>query len=357
MVRIGETNESSVGVLPGDIVLDRIYVHGHPTLSLKRCVALNGVSTAVIDSYLSECHAIGQDSQAIGGWAGPGPFKIVNNYLEGAGENILFGGAPMRFGVGPADIEIRGNYLYKPLSWKASNTWVVKNLFELKNAQRVLFENNVLENNWAGGQTGYAILLQSLNDGAGATTVPATVRDVTIRYNRVAVSTAGMNVLAGVRYAGDGPFLPASRILVEHNSFEEIARADVPGTGRLMQIMGGLSDFMIRHNTMIFARQTGAAIMLDSPWGDRVHILDNVFSGGDYGLFGSGVGEGTKALNAILTNWVVTANIFSGRPASAYPSGNFFPSSIPASPPIGTDGTPIGVNTLVLQQRLAGVVP
>ena len=37
----------------------------------------------------SDIKAVGQDSQAIAGWNGPGPFIIDNNYLEGAGENIL----------------------------------------------------------------------------------------------------------------------------------------------------------------------------------------------------------------------------------------------------------------------------
>ena len=51
---------------------------------------------AVIDSYLSEAHVVGFDSQAICGVNGPGPFKIVNNYLEGSGENVMFGGADPR---------------------------------------------------------------------------------------------------------------------------------------------------------------------------------------------------------------------------------------------------------------------
>ena len=36
---------------------------------------------------------VGFDSQAINGWTGPGPLLIENNYLEGAGENVIFGGA------------------------------------------------------------------------------------------------------------------------------------------------------------------------------------------------------------------------------------------------------------------------
>ena len=43
------------------------------------------------------------------------------------------------------------------------DSWLVKNLFELKNARNVLVERNVFENNWANGQAGYAILFTPRN--------------------------------------------------------------------------------------------------------------------------------------------------------------------------------------------------
>src|SRR5690606_10819717 len=106
------------------------YIHGTPTIQLIRCIQLNSASTAIIDSWISDCHAKGFDSQAIVGWNGPGPFKIVNNYLEGAGENVMFGGAtPAIAGLVPSDIEFRLNHVYKPVEWYHSQRWTVKNLF------------------------------------------------------------------------------------------------------------------------------------------------------------------------------------------------------------------------------------
>lgn len=73
----------------------------------------------MVDSHLSEAHVVGFDAQAICGVNGPGPFKIVNNYLEGSGENIMFGGAdPAIRDLVPSDIEFRGNHCFKPLSRK-----------------------------------------------------------------------------------------------------------------------------------------------------------------------------------------------------------------------------------------------
>src|SRR3989441_7333418 len=68
--------------------------------------------------------------------------------------------------LAPADIEIRGNHLFKPLTWLPGNpafagiSWAVKNNFEVKNAARVLIDGNVFENNWVGvfqPQDGFAV--------------------------------------------------------------------------------------------------------------------------------------------------------------------------------------------------------
>jgi hypothetical protein len=105
--------------VPHTIVLDRVYIQGDPLLGQKRGIALNSASTEIINSYIADIKAVGQDSQAIAGWNGPGPYTIVNNYLEAAGENILFGGGdPMIEGLVPQDIVIRGNHIARPVSWR-----------------------------------------------------------------------------------------------------------------------------------------------------------------------------------------------------------------------------------------------
>jgi hypothetical protein len=146
----GGPEQHSLEQVPHHLILDRVLVHGDPRRNCFRCVALNGAHCAIIDSHLAEGHAEGFDAQAVCGWNGPGPFKIVNNRLEGSGENVMFGGAdPSIPGLVPSDIEFRGNHCFKPLTWNidhpgyAGIPWTVKNLFELKNAQRVLIEGNL----------------------------------------------------------------------------------------------------------------------------------------------------------------------------------------------------------------------
>jgi hypothetical protein len=77
----------------------------------------------------------------------------------------LLGGAdPAIPNLVPSDIEIRRNHFAKPLSWRVGDPsyagihWAVKNLLELKNAQRVLIVGNVLDHNWYDAQDGFGIL-------------------------------------------------------------------------------------------------------------------------------------------------------------------------------------------------------
>ena len=104
--------------IPHHVIFDRCYLHGDSVQGARRAVAMNGAHVAVIDSYLSDFKEVNNDSQAIVGWSGPGPFKIANNYLEAAGENVMFGGRISWLeGLVPSDIEIRANDIVRPWSW------------------------------------------------------------------------------------------------------------------------------------------------------------------------------------------------------------------------------------------------
>src|SRR5205823_6351187 len=79
------------------VVLDRMYIHGTASDETRRGVALSGsTNIAVQDSYIADFHCSAMvgtctDSQAVSGGIGSlatGPIRIVNNFLEAAGENI-----------------------------------------------------------------------------------------------------------------------------------------------------------------------------------------------------------------------------------------------------------------------------
>ena len=119
IIRLGSGSEVNAANQAQYITLDRVYIHGDPKLGSKRGIALNSRDTTIINSYISDIKSVGQDSQAICGWNGPGPYHIENNYLEAAAENVMFGGAtPAIQNLVPTKITIRRNHFTKNLAWR-----------------------------------------------------------------------------------------------------------------------------------------------------------------------------------------------------------------------------------------------
>jgi hypothetical protein len=327
LVNIGHGNgsQNTIAKVPTQIVLDRVYIHGSPNVSLQRCVALNSAHTAIVNSTLSQCAANGFDSQAIGGWNGPGPFRIENNYLEGAGENIMFGGAdPSIANLVPSDITIRGNHITKPTSWAGKYT--IKNLLETKNARRVLIENNILESNWVDGQTGFAIVLKSANQGGSA---PWSVTsDIMFRYNILRKSAAGFSIAAN---PSAHTAVPASRIKIEHNLIYEVGSYHGTTNGRMVQLMQRLTDMQVVNNTLVHNAITGQFILIaDQGPATRLIIRDNISTwGGPWGAVMGLAPQGTQALAAYAPgSYSFDRNVVGGMPLGllgGYPSTSFYP--------------------------------
>ncbi len=320
------SDATSAAELPSDLIVDRCYIHGHQNANVRRGVALNSVRSAVVDSYIDEIHERGADAQAIGGWTGPGPYLIENNFLAAATENIMFGGArPGITDMVPEDIVIRANHLFKPLRWKAGdpsfdgNDWSIKNSFELKNARRVLIEGNVFENNWADSQTGFAILLTVRGEDGQAPW--SAVQDVTFQYNIIKNSDNGLNISA---YDDGGASEQTRRIRIAHNYWNRVG-------GRLFQILnapaGGTDGVSIEHNTSNLAGNQflNMGDTRNQPNTNLV-VRGNVGPAGQYGVFGGGVGSGTAALNA-YAEWTFEGNVLAGANVASYPSNNFYPAN------------------------------
>jgi len=368
--------QTSLSKVPQDFILDRLYVHGTTTANVVRCIVLNSGRTAVLNSWISDCHSKGWDSQSIEGWNGPGPYLIENNFLSGAGENVMFGGAdPGVYGLSPSDITIRGNHVWKDPTWKGK--WTVKNLFELKNARRVLIENNVFENNWADAQQGMAIVIKSSQDSCGTCTWQGTT-DVTFRYNIVRNSPRGFNVQA-VDCTGQACVdVHVQRVRAENNVFENIGTFNGTGTdGFLTLLTHDLTDVALIHNTFVGnLPTTGIGTVMDYGAGAarRLQIDDNIFAGhSDYAVFYSGMQVGIASLQAMAgSSWSYQRNVTGNvNPAyvSKFPVESWYPTlagigftsatdyRLSSSSPFkgrGSGGTDPGANIDELSRRTAG---
>lgn len=419
----GSAAQNTLTQVPHHLIIDRVYLHGDRLLGQKRGIGLNSAHTAIVNSYVADIKAIGQDTQAIATWNGPGPFRIENNYLEASTEVVLFGGDdPKIADLVPSDIIIRNNTLSRPVSWrdpivsaptgvrasvsaggtlpagtyayrvvaqrpagtanaksnasveatvtvpagsgvtvewdaipdattylvygrapgaptaywtvtstsfvdsgsagtagtpKKGTVWQVKNIFELKNAQRVQIDHNLMENNWSQAQNGFAVLFTPRNQYGACTW--CVVQNVVFEYNVVrnvggAINLLGQDYLRPTRQTND--------IIIRHNEFSNITKTW--GNGYFLNITDQPGKVVFDHNTIISKDGAGILMATGAPIAG-FEWTNNVARHNTYGIIGSGTATGNATLAAFFPGAVVSRNVFAGGNASKYPAGNEFP--------------------------------
>jgi hypothetical protein len=201
---------------------------------------------------------------------------------------------------------------------KSATYWNVKNLIELKNAQRVTIEGNIVEYAWQAAQTGFAFLLTPKNQ---ENTAPWTVvQDVTIRYNKVRHVNGCVNIL-GRDYQSSTGSQQAKRITIANNVFEDVG-GSWGSSGQFILMSRSPATITVDHNTVF---HTGHVVFVDNGTVSGFVYRNNMSRHNTYGIAGSGASFGSKAIAAYFPSGVVTKNVLAGGSASLYPSGNFFP--------------------------------
>ena len=412
------------------LVVDRVYAHGDQYKGMKRGIALNSQSTDVVNSYICDIKAVNADAQAINGYNGAGPFRIINNYVEGAGENILFGGSdPAISQLVPSNIEVRGNHFYKPLTWQndivarpgspivtststsgslASGThyfkvvalmytdtrtavsapstevsatassgksvtlswsavsgadryriyrgtsaghqsvyletssatttftytgaseksgapassgtkWTVKNIVELKNAQQVTVDGNIIENVWQAGQYGYAIVLTPRNQNGTASWVR--LRDITIT-NNIVRHASGVLQLSG--YDVNSPTQQTQGVTLRNNLFYDIDPGKWGGGAKVFLIGDQPANVVIDRNTIIHTN-TSVVYAYGANTITGFVYTNNISKHGTYGIMGEGGRPGQYSIDKYFPGSNITYNVLAGGSASSYPKPNAFP--------------------------------
>jgi hypothetical protein len=398
------------GAVSSKIIYDRIWFHGTAHDETVRGIQLGGGTyVAVIDSFFTDFHCVAitgacTDAQAINGGINThpmGPYKIVNNFLEASGENIMFGGGPAT--QTPADIEITHNHMFKPLTWMkgqpgfvggvSGHPFVVKNLFELKNAKRVLLDSNILENTWGGfTQVGFAIVL---TPKAGGTCTICQVTDVTIRYNRISHMAAGMMLGNGLSDNGAVP-LDGGRYSIHDVIFDDIDGTKFNGPNVFAQVSTGphcpvVHDVTINHITA-FPKTTSFLIgdvLSTNPKMKNFVVTNSIVNAGQNPVWSTGTGGSLNCavhnsplitFNACFNGYLFSHNALLASPGSyppsTWPAPNFFPTTesavefvaygsgttanyaLQSTSPYkgaGTDGKDLGANVLALNAAVAKV--
>ena len=285
-----------------------------------------------MDSYCDEIHWNAGDSQCLFGFNGTGPYLIQNNFIQAAGENIMFGGSdPAITNLVPSDITIVGNVIQKNTAWRGalrSHSIGARKSIELKNAQRVLLDGNVIQYTWNAGQD-EAMIWRSVNQGGTCTW--CVVQDVTATHNIIQHAPMGL-VLAPIQGpSSTNDALPTQRILVRNNVFADISSATWGLPGWVYQIsmdstLPTMHDIIIDHNTS-FSNVTTLNLG-NSGTVNNFQFTNNISDYGIYGIFGNDVGPGAAALTTYLTNYVYNANALlnssGSRLGGTWPSGTLW---------------------------------
>jgi hypothetical protein len=308
-----------------NIELDRILFVAPEAEGQRRCVLGNGTRITLRRSHIAGCWAQTlQDSQAFAAWDGAGPYTIVDNYLEAASENVMFGGAPSKSPDRiPSDIRIEGNHFSKRLEWKGKAR-AVKNLLEFKSAKRVIIRNNLFERNWTDAQGGTAILFTPRND-SGPWSV---VEDVTFERNIVRETEGLIGILGR---DSNGPSGQATRITIRQNL--------LISSGTFLTMGSEAGVITIDHNTIdqgynFTTMYLGAVWPLGSPEArlavyaaEALTITNNLAYHRQYGLW-SEAGIGMPGLQGITRQYRWANNVLAGETGwgQIYPPTTWQPS-------------------------------
>ena len=356
---------------------ERCYVHARTTQPCRRCFWIErGSDLQIWDSYVSEAKEAGSDAQALAS-RNFTRCHIENCELQGTGENILVDdqGSP---GVS-TDITIKRNHLFKPLTWRKllanrspnpswdGTLWTIKNHFEIKWGHRVLFEGNVCENNWAQGQDGTSLLINTGRVEGTKKIIDA--QDVLYQSN--IIKNAPYMLSWSDLNNGSSP---PTRIAFRNN-----LGLDIGGRAFFLNHRG--TDYWIEHNSVVPQQGANSETALGWPpsaalmiaWDyhgafPRFTFKHNVFGPAQYGIWVQGLPTTTATLDLVCPDrsWALNAEF--GVTGSPPADVSYYPTPAAAGVNTGTgrlnsrsplihasaDGTDLGVNFTQLDAAQMG---
>jgi hypothetical protein len=348
LVVMGDNTITSAANLPENITFEKCAWRAVSGGSVQRGLVMNTKNIVVRQSHFSNIQSRVAESQTMSSWNSPGPFTIEDNYIEAAAIGVLFGGSVSAIsGNIQSDITFRRNYVTRPIGlMSASPGWGIKNLFELKNAQRAEICGNIFENNWADGQSGFAIVFTVRANGDGAPWT--TIADVRFEHNIVRHTGGAFNILGldnqTVGCTGVCASTVMDDLVIHNNLIYDLDRQtyDPAGgavaAGTMFQIGTAPRNVHITNNTF----GSGVSYNIMSLSGDPIpgfkfqsNIVRKVITPLEsYGVFGDGVGEGNAALSTYAPNvggypnTIFADNVLAGATATQYNNWptNVFPS-------------------------------
>jgi hypothetical protein len=319
LIDLGSDGYKKLDEFPHHFEFDRVYVHVDALNKARRGFALNNSDTVIKNSYIAGFAGEQDETQAIASWNGVGRFKIINNYLEAGGENVLFGGGdPSIKDLVPTDIELRNNLITKPEAWRRRAT--MKYTLEIKNARKVQIVGNIIENCFDCIAVGLTVRNQN------GTAPWSTIEDVEIRDNIIRRASAAINLLGT-----DDNFKSQrmKRVQVVNNlitDIDSVKWGNNSGGGYFVQL-AGTEDVEIAHNTVF---NDGNMITAHGEPNARFVFRYNILPHNDYGLFGNEGGVSLSMIGKHLPGSTIINNVIINNRGVAADSMLIPPRNFPA---------------------------
>lgn len=347
IVRICDNTATSASTICDNFTFDRCaFRTASSSHFAHRGLQFHGKNIDVTRSHFSGIRSSGNESHALSTWNSPGPILIERNYISAGSIGMLVGGAvPGISGLVNSDITVRMNYFTRDVAWQSITGYAIKNIFELKNAQRVSVCGNTFEHNWPDGQSGFAIVLTVRANGDGAP--QSTIKDVIFERNIVRNIGAVFNILGTDNQTagctGTCASTPMDNVKIRNNLIYGIDRqtwdspADVAAVGTMFQIGTAPRNLQITYNTITGVSSGNIMSLSGDPMPGfkfQYNITQKVITPLEsYGVFGDTVGEGNAALATYASNvggyanTVFQDNVLAGATSASYNNwtGNLFP--------------------------------
>jgi hypothetical protein len=217
-------------------------------------------------------------------------------------------------------------------SWTTStpvggDSWVIKNLFELKACVNAQIDSNIFENHWPGGDQGYAIWFKTVDQDGTAPFLQT--KNIVLEKNIIR-HCCGFLELHGIEAENGGRPGPLTNVTVRNNLVYDSGTDPWRQSSQVFAIVAteGVVNATIDHNTIVHVTTgtAGGALQLD----DTVALLsgfvftNNLTRGETYGIICSG-GQGSAGLAAAAPGYSFLKNALSNVSSGSYPANNFYP--------------------------------
>jgi hypothetical protein len=349
IVRICDGTANNAATICDNFTFDRCAFRTAASSFAHRGLQFHGKNIDITRSHFSGIRSAGNESHALSTWNSPGPILVRGNYIAAGSIGMLVGGAvPGISGLVNSDITVDRNYFTRDTSWHFVSGYAIKNIFELKNAQRVTITGNIFEHNWPDGQSGFTIVFTVRANGNGAP--QSTIRDVTFQNNVIRHVGAAFNILGlDNQTAGCNPSPCESTVMnnvvIHNNLIWDLDKQDwgwpdgVTGAvGHMFQIDGSPQNLHITNNTVCSA-DSGNIITAAGGQAAGFKFQYNIVRKDitpteSYGVIGTGFAEGNATLAQFFPNvatfptTIFADNVLAGATASVYNNWptNVFPS-------------------------------